>query len=300
MNRRNFIRHTSLGIGALGLAQNSLLASMVEDPWKIHMLTPNMGVFTEKGGTILFYLSKDVDIIIDTQFPEQAQHLRTELKKRSKQKTILVINTHHHADHTSGNIAFLDADLNINIMAHENSLKNQKAVALAQNNNAKQYYPSSLFKDTQDIGTSDEKIKLHYFGPAHTDGDALIHFENANIIHMGDLINNRRYPYIDRTAGASVRNWVKVLEKTEKTFDNKTTFVFGHASPGFEVYGKKADIVAMRNYFEKLLAFTEAEIKAGKSKEDFLKNTSIPGVTEWVGEGIQRSLTATWEELTTG
>jgi cyclase len=298
MNRRNFIRHSALGIGALGLAHNSLLAGMIEDPWKIHMLTPNIGVFTEKGGTILFYLSKEGPVVVDTEFPEQAGHLITELKKRSTQPFALVINTHHHGDHSSGNIAF--KGLTPHVLAHENSLKNQQKVAAAQKSEDKQLYPDQTFSDkiTKTIGQ--EKITLHYFGPAHTDGDALIHFENANIIHMGDLINNRRYPYIDRTAGASVSNWVKVLEKTEKTFDNKTTFVFGHASPGFEVYGKKADIVAMRNYFEKLLVFTEAEIKAGKTKEDFLKNTAIPGVTEWVGEGIQRSLTASWDELTTG
>ncbi len=298
MNRRSFIRHSALGIGALGLAQNSLLAAMVQDPWKIHMLTDSIGVFTERGGTILFYLSKEGTVVVDTEFPEQAGHLITEMKKRSTQPFALVINTHHHGDHSSGNIAF--KGLTPHVLAHENSLKNQQKAAAAQKAEDKQLYPDQTFSDkiTKQIGK--EKITLHYFGPAHTDGDALIHFENANIIHMGDLINNRRYPYIDRTAGASVRNWVKVLEKTEETFDNKTTFVFGHASPGFEVYGKKADIVAMRNYFEKLLAFTEAEIKAGKTKEDFLKNTSIPGVTEWVGEGIQRSLTASWDELTTG
>jgi glyoxylase-like metal-dependent hydrolase (beta-lactamase superfamily II) len=121
---------------------------------------------------------------------------------------------------------------------------------------------------------------LQYFGAAHTDGDALIHFEHADIVHMGDLINNRRYPYIDRTAGASIKNWIAVLEKTTKHFSKKTTFVYGHASDGFEVYGKMDDM------------------KAGTTKEVFIKNTSIPGVTEWVGDGIQRSLVAVYDELT--
>ncbi|PZR26997.1 MAG: MBL fold metallo-hydrolase [Citrobacter freundii] len=296
MDRRNFIRHGALGIGALGLAQNTLLASLIQDPWTIKMLTDTIGVFTERGGTILFYLSKEGTVVVDTEFPEQANHLIGEMKKRSTQPFALLINTHHHGDHTGGNISF--KGLTPHVLAHSNSLKNQQKVAAAQKSEDKQLFPDQTFTDTISKNIGGEKITLRYFGPAHTDGDALIHFENANIVHMGDLINNRRYPYIDRTAGASVKNWVKVLDKTEKTFDNNTTFVFGHASTGFEVYGKKPDIVAMRNYFEKLLAFTEAEIKAGKSKEDFLKNTSIPGVTEWVGEGIQRSLTATWDELT--
>ncbi|RYZ53682.1 MAG: MBL fold metallo-hydrolase, partial [Sphingobacteriales bacterium] len=228
--------------------------------------------------------------------PEQADHLIGELKKRSTQPFALLINTHHHGDHTGGNISF--KGLMPHVLAHANSLKNQQRVAVAQKSEDKQLYPDQTFTDTITKSIGKEKITLRYFGAAHTDGDALIHFENANIVHMGDLINNRRYPYIDRTAGASVRNWINVLARTQQVYDQQTTFVFGHASPGFEVYGKQADIAAMKDYFEKLLAFTEAEIKAGKSKEEFLKNTSIPGVTEWVGDGIQRSLTATYEELT--
>ena len=296
MDRRSFIRNGALGIGTLGLAQHSLLASMVQDPWTIKMLTSTIGVFTEQGGTILFYLSNEGTVVVDTEFPEQAGHLVSELRKRSSQPFALLINTHHHGDHTGGNIVF--KGLTPHVLAHANSLKNQQKVAAAQKSESKQLFPDQTFTDTTSMSIDREKITLRYFGPAHTDGDALVHFENANIVHMGDLINNRRYPYIDRTAGASVKNWVKVLEKTEAAFDNNTTFVFGHASPGFEVYGKMPDIVAMKNYFEKLLAFTEAAIRKGQSKEEFMKNTAIPGVTEWTGEGIQRSLTATWDELT--
>jgi cyclase len=295
MNRRIFLRNSAFTFGALSLAQQSLLASFVQEPWTIKMLTDDIGVFTEKGGTILFYLSKEGTVVVDSEFPEQANHLIGELKKRSPQPFALLINTHHHGDHSSGNISF--KGLTPHVLAHANSLKNQQKVAIAQKSEDKQLYPDQTFTDTISKNIGKEKITLKYFGAAHTDGDALIHFENANIVHMGDLINNRRYPFIDRTAGASVRNWVTVLGKTQKAFDKNTTFVFGHASPGFEVYGKQADISAMKDYFEKLLAFTEAEIKAGKSKEEFLKNTAIPGVTEWVGDGIQRSLTATWEEL---
>ena len=296
MKRRHFILHSALTAGALAFARQPLLAAFIQEPWTIKMLTDDIGVFTERGGTILFYLSKEGTVVVDTEFPEQAQHLIDELKKRSQQPFALLINTHHHGDHSSGNIAF--KGLTPHVLAHANSLKNQQNVAIAQKSEEKQLYPDQTFTDTISRNIGKEKITLRYFGRAHTDGDALIHFENANIVHMGDLINNRRYPYIDRTAGASVRNWVTVLDKTEKTFDKNTTFVFGHASPGFEVYGKQADIAAMKDYFEKLLAFTEKEIKAGKSKEEFLKNTAIPGVTEWVGDGIQRSLTATYDELT--
>lgn len=296
MKRSSFLKMGGLTVGALAFGSRELLAAMGEDPWKIKMLTDQIGVFTEKGGTILFYLSKEGMVVVDTEFPEQAKHLITELNKKSQAGFRLLINTHHHGDHTGGNIEF--KGMVPKLVAHDNSLKNQKKVAEAQKSLDNQYLPDKTFTDTHTEKVGDETIRFHYFGAAHTDGDALIHFEKANIVHMGDLINNRRYPYVDRTAGASVRNWVTVLDKTASTFDKDTTFVYGHASEGFEVYGKMPDIRFMQAYFEKLISFTSSEIKAGKSRDEFLKNTSIPGVTEFIGGGIERSLTAAWDELT--
>ncbi len=298
MRRSSFLKIGGLAAGTMLLSSKQLLAALPADPWAIKMLTPDVGVFTEKGGTILFYLSADGVLVIDAEFPEQAGHLITEMKKKTAKPFGLLINTHHHADHSSGNIAF--KDLVPHVLAHENSLKNQIRVAKAEDADGKQLYPDQTFQVTHQRNFGGESLKLYYFGPAHTDGDALTHLEHSNIVHMGDLINNRRYPYIDRSAGASITNWVAVLDKTPKTFDKNTTYVFGHASPGFDVYGKTEDINKMKDYFEKLIVFSNREIKAGKSKEEFLKNTSIPGVTEWVGDGIERSLTAAWEEFSVG
>jgi cyclase len=296
MNRRTFIGKFSLGFAAVTLISQRLFSAGISaDPLRIKMLTNEVGVFTEMGGTILFYLSTEGIVVVDTEFPEQSKHLIDELRKKSDKPFQLLINTHHHGDHSSGNISF--KGLVPKVLAHANSLKNQKNVATTQKTEDKQLYPDTTFTDTWAGKAGKEKITLRYFGAAHTDGDAMIHLENSNVVHMGDLVNNRRYPFIDRTAGASIQNWIVVLEKAMKTFDSKTTFVYGHASPGFEVYGKKDDLTAMKNYFEKLVDFTTKSLKAGTSKEDFLKTTAIPGVSDWVGDGIQRSLTAAYEEF---
>ncbi|WP_046367167.1 MBL fold metallo-hydrolase [Flavihumibacter petaseus] len=296
MLRRKFIQQGSaLAAGAL-LIPRAFSKPLYQDPWTISMLNKTTGVFTEKGGTILFQVAKDNIIVVDTEFPEQADHLITVIKGKSSRPVSVLINTHHHGDHTSGNISFKSmAD---QVVAHANSLKNQRTVAIRQKTEDKQYFPNSTFTEKWSGKFGRETVSMHYFGPAHTDGDSLVYFETSGIVHMGDLINNRRYPYIDRTAGASIKGWISVLNKTLTTFDDKTTFVFGHATEGFPVYGKKEAIVAMKSYFERLLEFTGKEIQSGITKEAFLKNTSIPGVTEWVGDGIERSLTAAWEELT--
>jgi hypothetical protein len=116
---------------------------------------------------------------------------------------------------------------------------------------------------------------------------------------VGDLVFNRRYPYIDKSAGASIKNWIKVLHRTDQTFSESTRFVFGHAGEGYDITGTKADIKAFKDYLEKTPGIWQKEIlQTGKSKAEFLKNSSIPGVTEWKGDGIERSLNAVWEELT--
>jgi len=269
---------------------------MFHEPWKIKMLRNDVGVFTEKGGTIAFLLSKKGIVVVDSQFPEQSQHLIDELKKQSDKPFELLINTHHHGDHTAGNIAF--KGLVNHVLAHENSLKNQKNVAVAQKTEDKQLYPDQTFGETWCHKIAKENICLQYHSTGHTDGDSIIHFEHANIVHMGDLMFNRRHPFVDRSAGASMKSWITVLDKTTSHFSNDTIFVFGHAADGYEVTGTKDDLKAFSEYLGKMLNFVDGEIKAGKTKDEVLKTTELPFETQWTGDGLQRPLQAAYEELT--
>jgi len=297
MQRRNFLRNTSLSFGALSLFNTKLFANMLkEDPWKMKMLRNNVGIFTEKGGTIGYLLTDKGIVVVDAEFPEQSQHLIDALKKQSDKSFEMLINTHHHGDHTSGNISF--KGIVKDVAAHSNSLANQQKVAIAQKTEDKQLYPNITYDDSWKYSIDKETIQTYYFGPAHTNGDSIIHFQNANIAHMGDLMFNRRWAFVDRSAGASVKNWVSVLDKALGTFDNDTIFIFGHAFDPEKVTGNKEDLRAMQNYLAKMLDFVEKEIKAGKTKDDILKEKAIPGVTEWQGDGIERGLQATYEELT--
>lgn len=296
MQRRNFLRTATLTAGGLLVAQKELLAALWQQPgFKITMLTKNAGIFTERGGTILFVLGKEGIITVDAQFPEQSQHLIDELKKQSDKPFKLLINTHHHGDHTAGNISF--KGIVENVLAHENSLKNQQNVAIAQKTEEKQLYPDMTFGSVWNTKAAGEHYSLHYFGAGHTNGDSLVHLENQHIVHMGDLLFNRRHPFVDRSAGANIKNWITVLETAQKKFDRKTVFVCGHAAEGYNVTCTREDLKAFAAYLGNLLQFTEAQIKAGKTKDEILKATEIPGSPEWKGDGIQRPLTAAYEEL---
>jgi cyclase len=297
MHRRSFIRNTGLLSASALLLQKNALANMLNTfDYNIKMLRNDVGIFTERGGTIGFLLSKDGIVVIDAQFPDTAQHLIDDLKKRSSNPFRYLLNTHHHGDHTSGNIAF--KGVVEHVVAHENSLINQKSVAEKGNNLDKQLLPDMTFKDDWKLKIGDETIKADYYGAGHTNGDAVYHFEKANIFHAGDLMFNKRHPYVDRTAGANMTQWIKDLDKVTKKANKDSIIIFGHSlNPGEET-GTFEDVKKFQDYLGKVLTFAEQEIKKGVPKEEFVKNTSIPGVTEWTGQGIERPLTAAYEELT--
>jgi cyclase len=296
MHRRTFIQNSALTIGALSLAQQNIFKGLFEDPWKITMLRNDVGIFTEKGGTIAFLLSKKGMLVVDSQFPEQSQHLIDELKKKSEKPFRLLINTHHHGDHSSGNISF--KGIAEHVLAHANSKINQENSAKQNKSEDKQLYPDQTYTDTWCQKVGKENICLYYYGAGHTNGDSLVHFEHANIVHMGDLLFNRRHPFVDRGAGANMKSWMEVLDKALAKFDNDTLYVFGHSGTGYEITGKADDLRAFRDYLGNVLKYTEEQIKAGKTKDEIVKASGIPGSDQWKGDGISRPLQAAYEELT--
>lgn len=296
MQRRQFLTTSGLSLGLIALLGKHGFAELLRQSYQITPLRNNVGIFTEQGGTIAWLVNKEGIAVVDSEFPEPASHLIEELKKKSTRPFKYLINTHHHGDHTAGNIAF--KGVAEHVLAHENSLKNQQRVAASQKTEDKQLFPDKTFKDDMDVKVGDETIKMYYFGAAHTDGDAMIHFQNANIVHMGDLVFNRRYPFIDKSAGADIQSWIEVLDKAMNKFSQDTLYIFGHALDPKKVTGSREDLKAFQNYLNRLLDQVGKAVKAGKTRDEILGIKAIDGAPEWQGDGIQRSLTAAYEELT--
>ena len=298
MQRRSFLRNTGLTLAGLALLNKDSLAAFLNDPaWNIKMLTKDIGIFTEKGGTIAFLLTKKGIVVVDSQFPDTAGHLIEELKKKNSKPFRYLINTHHHGDHTGGNIAF--KGIAEHVVAHVNSKANQLRVAGEQKLAADKFHIPDMTFGAEGWTTkvAKETIMAHYFGAGHTNGDSMIHFQHANIVHMGDLVFNRRHPFIDKTAGADIANWIILLDKAIATFDKETQFICGHAGTGYDVLVKGEDLKAFGDYLGNVLKFTESEIRAGKTKEEILKAKEIPGSPDWKGDGIERPLSAAYTEL---
>lgn len=296
MQRRDFVRQCGVMAAAGFVFRNSALGQLVSTyDYKITMLRNHVGIFTERGGTIGFLAAKEGNIVIDSQFPDTAAHLIDDLKQRASGSFLYLLNTHHHGDHTGGNIAFRGiAD---HVLAHVNSLANQKAVAEKSNSVDKQLFPDQTFDDSVKLKIGDEKIEGYYFGAGHTNGDAVYHFQNANIMHVGDLMFNKRHPFVDRSAGANMKSWVTVLDKIIKKGNKDTLYIFGHSLTPGEETGSAEDLKKFQDYLTKVVRFAEDEYNKGVTKQDFIKNTAIPGVTAWSGQGIERPLTAAYEEV---
>ncbi len=194
MNRRDFILTTSGAVAASLLPRASLFAQ-AGAPSPAPTATPaplipdfksvrrNVGYFTCRGGTIGSLVNSGGVAAVDTQFPDPAKLFLDGLAGRNGRKFDVLINSHHHADHTSGNKTF-QPETKI-IVAQENVPGLQKAAAALNKTEADQVYASTLFAKDWKTEVGDEVIRATYFGPAHTNGDCIVHFEKADVVQHG-------------------------------------------------------------------------------------------------------------------
>lgn len=295
-NRRSFIKSSSLITAGIFIPANKLIAVLQEELNNMTTLRNNVGIYTERGGTIGWYIADDAVVVIDSQFPDTANNFVSLLLDMSHKKIDLVINTHHHRDHTSGNVSF--SKICNTFVANEKTVSLQKKFYGHGENAGSQVYASVAFKDKWSTKIGSEAVTAEHLWAAHTGGDSFIHFENANIVHLGDLIFNNVYPFIDIPGGANIQGWINYLDELVKRFDNDTIFIFGH---GTSVTGGKNDLIRMRDYLSALLDFVNKNIMKGKSKEEIEELTYIPGDEYLNDSGVSRlkiNLSAAYEELT--
>lgn len=261
-------------------------------------LRRNVGIFNERGGTIGWLVSKDGLLVVDTQFADTAPHLLAGLKERSPRQIDVLLNSHHHPDHTGGNAVLRPAVKQI--VAHKRSSENQKVQA--EKANTTTALPDVTFTDTWSVKLGDETIRARHWGPAHTGGDASIHFEQANVVHLGDLLNNRGYANVDGAAGGSVFGWIKVLEAMAPAYPADALYIYGHAEAGHPYIGTRPDLFYQRDYFTAVVDMARAAHKAGKAKEELAKVDVLPKFEHHGGTKarIGIALTLAYEEIAKG
>ena len=256
-------------------------------------LRRNVGTFTARGGTMGWLEASDAVVVIDSQFADTSKMFLDGFKPvKGGRKIDLLINTHHHPDHTGGNKVLQPSV--VKIVAHENAPALQRKQAAAQKSEDAQAYADTTFKTDWKVDLGSEIVSARYYGPGHTSGDAVIFFERANVAHMGDLMSHQRHPRVDRPAGASIRNWLVTLEKVTKDHNDDTIYIFGHSKVGMPVTGPKADLLALRDYFAAMLDYVQKGIKEGKSAEEIVK----AGLPQFAANEGAPQLQVAYDELT--
>ena len=309
-SRRDFLSASAAAALAAALGRPlSVLAAPPQQPQPL--FTPirrNVGTFTMRGGTIGWLVNAQGVAVVDTQFPAEARALLDGLQARSNNRGVdVLINTHHHGDHTSGNPVFRGTARRV--VAHGMAEQHMRRAPGApprqlQPGAPEPLYPDTTFTHSWSADVGDERIIARHHGRAHTSGDATVTFERANVVHMGDLMFNRRHPVVDRAAGASLRNWARVLEEVVNAHARDTIYIFGHANTDLPVTGSSADLLHFRDYLGAVLAFVERHVAAGRSREEVLAmREPLPGFEAWgpFGQaGGREPLTVAYEEVTTG
>ena len=160
--------------------------------------------------------------------------------------------------------------------------------------------PDRTLTDVWEFDHGDERVSIRHHGPAHTGGDVVIYFQKANVAHMGDLMFNRAHPVIDRTNGASIANWTKVLQKVASDLPADTLYIFGHAGQDRPVTGSRADLHHHATYLAALLEYVRGQVKAGKTRDQVVASTDVIKGFEDYGPLVSRPLGPAYDEVAAG
>ena len=310
MNRREFIR-SSLVLSAGLAAGRRMGAQPAPPPTPAFTFTPlrgGVGIFTGRGGTIGWLSTVDALAVVDTQFPDTALVCLRGIPGIGKRTIDATINTHHHMDHTGGNVVFKAASRALVAQANVPRLQFEAAKRAEQGAKvdpaaavASQVYADTTFTDVWRRELGSEIVTAEFRGPAHTGGDAVVVFEKANVVHMGDLVFNRIYPFVDRPGGASIRGWIKALEDSAAAYPVDAVYVFGHGNPRFGVTGVRGDLLAMRDFFSAVLERVQKDVAAGRDKAAIVALENMPGFPDYhapLPNRLGLVLGAAFDELT--
>lgn len=231
---------------------------------KPETLAPGVAVLFGQGGNIGVSWGTDGTVLIDDQFAPLTPKIEAAVADLGATPVKFLINTHWHFDHTGGNENFGRAG--VLILAHDNvrvrmiagatglagrDIPPAPAVAL----------PVVTYEDGLKLHLNGDEVRTMHLHNGHTDGDSIVIWKKANVIHAGDLFFNKvTLPFIDIRSGGSARGMLAAIEKTLTLANDETKIIPGHGP-----VANKADLIAYRDMLKDVIGKVDAAIKAGKS-----------------------------------
>lgn len=263
---KNFV---NIIIACFIISYNPLFAFQDMEDVKIEIIPVNKNVYmlTGAGGNIGILSGEDGIFMIDDQFATLSPKIIQKLKTISDKPVKFLVNTHHHGDHTGGNINFQKEGALI--FAHENVRKRLKKDSLSSTYDG---LPVVTFDQNINLHINENDIVVTHVHNAHTDGDALIYFPQSNVLHTGDTFFNGSFPYIDLGSGGSVKGDIQAARTGLSLINQNTRIIPGH--------GKIATYSEYENYLKMLEKIRENVLEAideGRTEKDIVDDENITG-----------------------
>jgi cyclase len=225
------------------------------------------------GGNVAVYITNEGVILVDDKFEQDYDQIMAKVKSVTNQPIKYILSTHHHSDHSGGNVKFASAVQIISTAnARANIIDKKQAGAPANMTPA-----SVVFTEETAVFLGGKEVRARYFGRGHTNGDAVIYFPLLKTLHTGDLMAGAT-PLIDYPGGGSVVEWTKTLDQALKLdFD---TVIPGHGN-----VTNKAGLLTYRNNVEKLRNRATGLIREGKSQDEVGKVMTVE--FGWAANSLQ-------------
>jgi len=236
------------------------------------------------GGNIGLSVGSDAAFLIDDQFAPLTPKIEAAVREITDQSIRFVLNTHWHGDHTGGNENL--GKVGALIVAHDNvrvrMSSDQFIEAFNLNVPASPAgaLPVVTFNDAVTFHLNDDEIHVFHVPPAHTDGDAVVHFRRANVVHMGDVYVSGGYPLVDLSSGGSIDGIIAAVAEVLQLSDGATKVIPGH--------GHLSDRVELQSYHDMLVAIRDRvahEIASGKTRDEVLATKPTAAFDETWGRG---------------
>ena len=243
-----------------------------------------------RGGNIGLCVGGDGTFIIDDQFAPLSDKIITAIGTVTGKPVQFVINTHFHGDHTGGNAEF---GKSATIIAHDNVRKRLREGTRVRDQENKpasrEALPVDTFNDRAVIHVNGEEIRALHIPSGHTDGDSVIFFTAANVVHMGDDFVTTGFPFVDVGNGGSLKGLISGIEKVLGMTKADTKFIPGHGA-----LSTRADLEKYLAMLKDCRALVAQAVKEGKSLEA-IKQGGVLGKYADLGKGFVK--TESWIDV---
>lgn len=260
-------------------------------------IAPGIAVLYGNGGNIGVSHGEDGTILIDDQFAELTGKIQQAVADLGASPTRFLVNTHWHFDHAGGNENFGNAGATI--VAHDNVRIRLAEGGTVVGNVTPPAPPAALPIITYDQGmtfnANGDTIDLMYLGGGHTDGDTLVFWRDANVVHMGDMFMHQLgWPFVDTGSGGNVQHLLTSLSRAIAMIDEETVVIPGHGE-----LASRADLVAFHAMIAEGVRRIEALREEGISLEEAVARQPVAGLANAEGGFISDDafVTSVWQSL---